>query len=293
MRSYKLLNLSDMKLGLDDLHDKREKSLVSSATGKSYEPMLANRRKAINALPAALTGGKPLAAELAEADVLHDGAGISIWYMTESYIRNPNTPAELVDAAKRIRAAFIPAVIELSASYATEAEAAIQRQPLLKTLKADLKMFPIAGGLTMYDWVSDFLAAGQSLHGMLSERADVDDTGRKDAGKLRTTTIGLLNRCRAALADEMNDNAKLPRNLDQQVFAYFDELETMRVTAAAAAAAAAKVAKAAKAAKDAKDAKAPAAAETAAPAAAAGTTTAEPVKSEPAKTADAAKTEPT
>lgn len=284
MRPYKLLNLSDLALGLDDLHDKREKSLVSSATGKSYEPMLANRRTAINALPAALTGGKPLAAELAEADALHDGIGISVWYMTESYFRNPSTPAEQLDAAKRIRAAFIPALLDLSASYATEAEAAIQRQPLLKTLKADLKMFPIAGGLTMYDWVTDFLAAGQSLHGMLSERADVDDTGRKDAGTLRTTTIGLLNRCRAALADEMADNAKLPRTLDQQVFGYFDELETMRVTAAAAAAKAAKVAKAAKAAKD---TKAPAAAETAAPAAAEGKAPAEPAR------VDAAKTEPT
>lgn len=287
MRSFRLLNLSDLKLGLDDLHDKREKSLVSSATGKSYEPMLSTRRTAINALPAALTGGKPLAVELGEADVLHDGIGISVWYMTESYFRNPNTPTELLDAAKRIRAAFIPALLELSASYASEAEAAIKRQPLLKTLKADLKMFPIAGGLTMYDWVSDFLAAGQSLHEMLSNRADVDDTGRKDAGKLRTTTIGLLNRCRAALADEMDDNAKLPRNLDQQVFAYFDELETMRASAAAASAAAAKAAKAAKATKDAKAAAA--APEAAAP----GTTTAEPAKTEAAKTAEAAKTEPT
>lgn len=288
MHAYKLLSLSDLKLGFDDLHDKRQKSLVSSATGKSYEPMLANRRTAINALPAALTGGKPLAAELAEADALHDGIGFSIWYNTESYFRSPSTPVEQLDAAKRIRAAFIPALIDLSASYATEAEAAIQRQPQLKTLKADLKLFPIAGGLTMYDWVSDFLAAGQSLHRMLSERADVDDTGRKDAGTLRTTTIGLLNRCRAALADEMADNAKLPRTLDQQVFAYFDELETMRVTAAAAAAAAAKIAKAAKAAKDAKEVKAPAAAKTAAPAAAAeGKAAAEPAK------VDAAKTEPT
>ncbi len=278
MRSYRLLNLSDLKLGLDDLHDKRHKSLISSTTGKSYEPMLANRRIAVNALPAALTGGKPLASELAEADALHDGIGISAWHMTESYFRNPNTPAEQLDAARRIRAAFIPTLLELSASYATEAEAAIKRQPLLKTLKADLQMFPIAGGLTMFDWVSDFLAAGQSLHGMLSERADVDDTGRKDAHTLRTSTIGLLNRCRAALADEMDDNAKLPRNLDQQVFAYFDELETMRVTAAAASRAAAKAAKATKEAKDAKGTK--------------DAKDAEPAKPEAAVPVEATKTEP-
>ena len=267
MRSYRLLNLSDLKLGLDDLYDKRHKALTSSTTGKSYEPMLGSRRTAIDVLPAALTGGKPLAVELGEADGTHDGLGSSIWYVLEGYLRNPSTPAEQLEAAKRIRAAFIPALGDLTASYATEAEAAIKRKPALKTLKADLKMFPIAGGLSLYDWVSDFLDAGQSLHELLSNRADVDESGRKDAGKLRGNTIGLLNRCRAALADEMDDNAKLPRNLDQQVFAYFDELESMRASSLAAAATATKATKAAKAAKAA-----------AAPAEVAGATTAEAVK---------------
>ena len=271
MRAYRLLNLSDLKLGLDDLHDKRHKALTSSTTGKSYEPMLANRRTAIDALPAALTGGKPLALELGEADETHDGLGGSVWFNTEGYFRNPNTPADQLEAAKRIRAAFIPAMVDLSASYATQAEAAIKRKPLLKTLKADLKMFPIAGGLSLYDWVSDFLDSGQSLHELLSNRADVDDTGRKDAGKLRGSTVGLLNRCRAALADEMDDNAKLPRNLDQQVFAYFDELESMRASSLAAASSVAKAAKAEKAAK----------AAAADPVEGAGAPTAEPVKNAP------------
>ncbi|MEP7126453.1 MAG: hypothetical protein ABJE95_36315 [Byssovorax sp.] len=242
-RNLNLLTLSDLKLGLDDLYDKRHKSLVSSGTGKSYEPMLAKRRTSIDALPAALLGGKPLAVELGEKDDLHDGLGYGIWHFTEAYVRNPRTPTEQLDAIKRIRAAFIPMLLELSASYATEAEAAIKRKPLLKTLKADLKMFPVAGGLTLLDWVTDFLDAGQSLHELLSNRADVDDTGRKDAGTLRTTTIGLLNRCRSAIADEVDDDSKLPRNLDQQVFAYFDELESMRAASLAATAAAAKAAK--------------------------------------------------
>jgi hypothetical protein len=242
-QNLRLLTLSDLKLGLDDLYTKRHKSLVSSATGKSYEPMLSKRHTSIDALPAALLGGKPLAVELGETDNLHDGLGYAVWHYTEAYFRNPKTPTEQLDAAKRIRAAFIPTLVELSASYATEAEAAIQRKPSLKTLKADLKMFPVADGLTLLDWVSDFLDAGQSLHELLSSRADVDDTGRKDAGTLRSTTIGLLNRCRSAIADELADDAKLPRNLDQQVFAYFDELESMRAASLAAAAAAAKAAK--------------------------------------------------
>ena len=78
--------------------------------------------------------------------------------------------------------------------------------------------------------------AGQSLNDLLSNRADMDESGRKDASKLRSQTIGLLNRFRGALADEVEENTALPRNLDQQVFAYFDELEGIRASALAAAA---------------------------------------------------------
>jgi hypothetical protein len=248
MRIVRFLSLSDLKLALDDLHSKRSIALTSSATGRSYEPMLLKRRDAVNALPAAFLGGKPLTAELSEKDEIHDGHGGAVWFVTEGYLRNPRTSPEQLEAIKRIRAAFIPTLKDLSASYATEAEAAIKRKPALVTLEADLKLFPIAGGLTLRDWVTDFLDAGQSLSELLSDRADVDDSGRKDAGKLRSETVGLLNRFRGALADEVDDNTALPRNLDQQVFAYFDELEGMRAASLAAAAAAAKAARVAAAA---------------------------------------------
>ena len=248
MRILRFSTLSDLKLALDDLTTKRSSALTSSATGKSYEPMLLKRRDAVNALPSAFLGGKPLAVELGEMDDRHDGFGGAVWFVTEGYVRNPKTPTEQLDAIKRIRAAFIPALGDLTASYATEAEAAIKRKPDLVTLKADLTLFPIAGGLTLLDWVTDFLDAGQSLSELLSNRADVDESGRKDASKLRSQTIGLLNRFRGALADEVEDNTALPRNLDQQVFGYFDELESMRAASLAAAAAAAKAARAAAAA---------------------------------------------
>jgi hypothetical protein len=117
-------------------------------------------------------------------------------------------------------------------------QSGICTHPALKTLEADLKLFPIAGGLTLLDWVTDFLDAGQSLNDLLSNRADMDESGRKDASELRSQTIGLLNRFRGALADEVEENTALPRTLDQQVFAYFDELEGMRASALAAAKAA-------------------------------------------------------
>ena len=45
---------------------------------------------------------------------------------------------------------------------------------------------------------------------------------------LRVSTIGLLGRARASLADELDAKAALPRNLDARIFGYFDELASMR-----------------------------------------------------------------
>ena len=49
--------------------------------------MLAAKREAIDALPDAFTGGRPLAAELAEFDVHHDGLGGAVWFITEAVLR--------------------------------------------------------------------------------------------------------------------------------------------------------------------------------------------------------------
>ena len=65
----------------------------------------------------------------------------------------------------------------------------------------------------------------------MSERARVaaKTTGaRSEAGTLRTSTIGLISRARATLADELDAKPSLPRNLDALVFGYFDELVNMR-----------------------------------------------------------------
>jgi hypothetical protein len=47
-------------------------------------------------------------------------------------------------------------------------------------------------------------------------------------GKLRSETIGLFHQFRATLRSEIADNDALPRDLEQQVFGYLDELEERR-----------------------------------------------------------------
>lgn len=230
------LTLSDLKLGLADLLDRRQPALRRSAAGAMYEPMLAARRDAIDALPPALVSGLPLADVLATTDVRHDGFGGAVYHQTESYLRAPSVAPDVVAAARRIRATFIPALAELQASYADEARKATEREKILKDHKADLKRFPVADG-TLYDWVKGYLEAGIELDTLLSERADNPRASRKDAAKLRSSTIGLLGRLRGALLDELEHNPKLPPDLERQVFAYLDQLALQRETAGAAVAA--------------------------------------------------------
>lgn len=234
MRRFRFLNLADLKLGLDDLFGKRHPALLASNIGKSYEPMLDEKRHAINALPAALTGGKPLAEDLASTDDDHDGFGGAIWHLTEAYIRLPIKEAKIVEAIKRIRAALIPGLSELRESYADEAETAIRRQGELGQIEADLKSIPIVmGGTTLYDWATGYLGAGEKLSTLLSERADATPGGRTGANKLRSETIALLNRARGAIVDECAISTVLPNDLDAQIWGYLDELEGHRADAVA------------------------------------------------------------
>lgn len=155
-------------------------------------------------------------------DTLHDGLGGAIWFMTEAYLRSPVVSPQVADTARRIRATFIPALNELNATYATEAHAALQRKELLEQHRDALESLPVAENKTMFDWTKAFVEAGERLHQLLSDRADAAEGSRKEAGALRAGTIGMLNRLRGTLADEVEHDPALPRDLDDQVFGYFD-----------------------------------------------------------------------
>jgi hypothetical protein len=228
------ITLPALKVALADLFDKRHDALLVSNAGKLYEPVLLDKKVRIEALPVALTGGKPFAEALNETDDVHDAFGGAIWYLTEAYLLWPDVSANVRGAIKRVRAAFIPDVDMLRAPYAEEIEAAVKHKADLVTFESDLKSIPIAEGLSLYDWCAGFVAQGEALGTLLSQRADVTGMGRVEAGKLRGATVGTLGRFRAALVDEMSVNPNLPADLEAQVFGYFDELNEMAANAAAA-----------------------------------------------------------
>ena len=229
----KYLSLAALKVALADLFNERHPALVLSSAGKTYESILQQKKQQIDALPAVLTGGKPLAEAIAEVDDEHDGFGAAIWYLTEAYVRCPKVSAPVRAAALRIRAAFVPQLDELRASYVDEAHAAMDHKKQLATLKADLQLIPIAEGLTLLDWAQGYVGAGEHIGSLLSQRADADTGARSQAGKIRSATLAVLGRFRGALGDEIEVNEALPRDLDARVFGLFDELAQMRSEAVA------------------------------------------------------------
>lgn len=230
----RFLSLAALKVALADLFDKRHPALILSNAGKTYEPILLEKKNLIDALPAVLTGSKPLVEEIDAADELHDGYGAALWHLGQAYLRCPNVAPEVRAAAKRIVDAFIPELDDLNASFVDEAHAAIQHKQDLQTREADLKSIPIAGGFTSLDWAQGYVAGGELVGTLLSQRADADTGARKEAAKIRASTIAVLGRFRGALGDEVGVNAALPKDLDGQVFGYFDELGAMRAAVVAA-----------------------------------------------------------
>ena len=234
----KYLSLAALKVALGDLFVERHAALVSSSAGKTYEPILQAKKQQIDALPGALTGGKPLAEAITEADNMHDGFGAALWHVTEAYRRSPNASPHVRAAVQRIRAAFIPELDDLQATYVKEVHAAIEHRKQLEALKADLQLIPLAEGQTLLDWVERYVSAAEQIGALLSQRADADTGARRDAGRIRTATLAVLGRFRGALGDEIAANPALPRDLDAQVFGLFDELAQMRADALANKAAA-------------------------------------------------------
>ncbi len=218
------ISLVALFVGLNDLLTNRKDALQSFDAGTASQKLLTKKRDALAKLPS-VAAGRPLVDELDTADTRHDGLGYAIWYFVEAYDRHPDTPEPLRAAARKIRAAFIPTLEDLGASYPAQAKAALDRKPALASLQSELSLFPVAGGGSLYDWAEGFLMAGGAIDSLLSARADLETQTRKDAARLRGEVIGLLNRTRKNLALELQEDPTLPKDLDARVFGYLDLLE--------------------------------------------------------------------
>lgn len=175
------LTLGDLKLALRDLLGDKLAQLRLTATGKLYEPRLRAKQQQIEAIPDAAGSQAPLAKELGEADIRHDGFGGATFYLCRAIEVHPTLPASLKQAAADVQRTFVPQLDVLRASYPDEASAALDNRPELTKLKSELKSIATPGGGTLLDWVQSFITAGDEIDKLLRERATPALTRTPDA----------------------------------------------------------------------------------------------------------------
>src|SRR4051794_23815019 len=104
--------LGDVGLFLKDLFESKDKHklLVQTKAGALYGPLLAAKKKEIEALPPALVGGgRPLADRLGSEDALHDGYGAAIWHLIQAYRALPDLDDTLRASIERLSTDVIEA----------------------------------------------------------------------------------------------------------------------------------------------------------------------------------------
>ena len=216
-------------LGLNDLLTKRLPALQSFAAGAASVDTLTAQRDAMANLPA-ITGTNPALVGLENEDKQHDGVGRAIWYMLEAYIVCPNTPDDLRETAKKLQATYVPALRDLTLSYKAEIAAWQARKDM--NFETELAKFPLAehtgfswGPATLSDWASMFDSAATGVYIGVRDKPEEEARYRKETTRLRNETTGTLNRLRTSLTLEAKQDPKLPADLEEQVFGYFDQLE--------------------------------------------------------------------
>ena len=99
-------------------------------------------------------------------------------------------------------------------------------------MKSELEGIAIPNGMSLYQLIETYLHAGIELGELLSSRARTaveEETKRtKQLNVIRAETVGLLHRFRKAIAQEVEVNDALPRDLEAQVFCFFDQLADNR-----------------------------------------------------------------
>ena len=84
------------------------------------------------------------------------------------------------------------------------------------------------------DWLrfAQRLHEGEKIDKLLAKRADTtadeEAAKLKEVSSIRPVTIGLLNRMREAMEDEVSMNDELDDSLANKVFAYYDQISETR-----------------------------------------------------------------
>jgi hypothetical protein len=220
------ITVSDLHLGLTDLFENKSHLIEKSMSFRIYGPMLQAKREIIGSLHHA-SEGIPVSEALAYTDRIHDSTGRAIFYICMGLEQLVILDGDQRNFVSKVSAVFAPNLQQLKRTYEDEAVAARAKRIAMEEMRDALSAFPVCPGTTLLDLVTTHVEAGERLDELLSKQAEEStlEAVRTDETKsLRGETIGLLIRFRQALADEASANPELPDDLEEQVFAYFNEL---------------------------------------------------------------------
>jgi hypothetical protein len=225
------LTNGDLRLIFSDMVENKWDLLMRFAVGPIYGKAVKEHLADLTDLESKLEK-RPLAEQLKETDLLHDAIGRSIFYLEQSLGNLPLLSKEKRDLVAKVKDAFIPRLVDLTRSYQDEADAAKQRRRALDGMKTELKAFPVAPDLTLFDMVEAFLNAGEGMDRLLKQRAaavsTASDPDAVNAGAARTRALSLLTRLRETIRGEIDLNPELQAKLEVDLFSYYDQLDGSR-----------------------------------------------------------------
>ncbi len=234
---YNRIRTGDLLLGLNDLFSNKLAMIQALASFVIFGPSLNRNRSVLGSIyrGAAVT---PFVKQLGAKDAVHDSFGRLLFAICDGYAKLSTLSAEQRAFWTQIQSTFIPSLSILKKSYADEAAAATLRLRDLETMKDALEPIRLPENLSLYTLIAAYLQAGVELGELLSSRAGkevADESKRtKQLHVVRSETLGILGRFRDALVEEVKENASLPRDLPEQIFAYLDSLAAKRKDSAEA-----------------------------------------------------------
>ena len=225
------IRTGDLLLGLNDLFTNKLDLICTLLVFQIFGAALEAKRQVLNSIYRGMSN-IPLVKKLQMADDVHDSTGRVVFMLCEGFSRLVTLSDDQRGFFARVRDLFVPGLSGLQASYADEAAAATERLDSLAEMKDELEAIELPLGMTLYALIETHLKAGVEIGELLStrakEEADEETKRTKQLHVVRVETLKLLRRFRDALAQEIEANPELPRDLDAQVFSYLDTLSERR-----------------------------------------------------------------
>ncbi len=225
------MTTGDLSLVLNEMFKTKLDLLNKTISFKIYERSLIEKRDKLNSI-VEIMGRKPLTEELKDADDLHDSTGRAVYFICKGMSSLSILAKEKRDLLSTVSERFVPALGDFTRSYEDEASSAMKKRDLIADMKKELSAFPVAPDMTLYDLLDAHIGAGEKIDTLLAKRADTtadeDAAKLKEARTIRPVTIGMLNRLREAMDDEVSMNGELDDSLVNKVFAYYDQIGETR-----------------------------------------------------------------